>query len=242
VLVTGAARGIGEAIARMFAAAGDRVALHHSGRGDRVRAVLADIPGSGHVVVQGDLTQPDAVQAMVDEAAAALGGLAVLVNNAGVFEHHPIHVTPYPEWQRVWRYTLDVNLIGPANVTWSALRHMGRGGRIVNVSSASAYWAEWSAPAYAASKAALNAFAQSMAIALAPHGIAVTAVAPGLVETDMTREALRSPLGAAMRARSPFNRIGRPDEVAAAVYHLATPGAEWASGAVLDLNGAAHVR
>ena len=242
MLVTGAARGIGEAVARVFAQAGDRVALHHSGRTDRIHSVHADLPGGGHVVVEAELTRPDAVKAMVDEAATALGGLDVLVNNAGVFQAHPIHQTSYAQWQRIWRHTLDVNVLGAAHATFAALPHMRRGGRIVNVSSVSAYRAEWTAPAYAASKAALNAFTQSMAMALGPVGIAVTAVAPGWVETDMTRTVLDSPAGAMMRGRSPFNRVAQPEEIATAVYQLAAPTAEWASGAVLDLNGATYAR
>ncbi|MDG4788204.1 SDR family NAD(P)-dependent oxidoreductase [Micromonospora sp. WMMD1102] len=242
VLVTGASRGIGAAIAHRFAAAGDRVAVHHSGTGARAAEPHAELPGVGHVSVVADLRDADAVLRMVDEAADALGGLAVLVNNAGVFGTHPIHETGYPGWRRAWRETLDVNLLGAVNTTWAAVRHLQAGGRIVNVSSVSAFRGEWSAAAYAASKAGLNSFTQSMAVALGLRGIAVAAVAPGWVETDMTRDVLASPVGAAMRARSPFDRVGRPAEVADAVHYLASPAAEWCSGAVLDLNGASHAR
>jgi 3-oxoacyl-[acyl-carrier protein] reductase len=117
-----------------------------------------------------------------------------------------------------------------------------RGGRIINVSSRGAFRGEPDSPAYGASKAGLNALGQSLAISLAPHGIAVATVAPGFVETDMTNEHLKAPRGDAIRAQSPFGRVGRPEEVAAAVLWLASAEAEWASGAVLDLNGASYLR
>jgi 3-oxoacyl-[acyl-carrier protein] reductase len=244
VLVTGGSRGIGAAVARAFAEAGDRVAVHHGRNAEKARAVAAALPGDGHAVVGADLADPDAVRAMVDEAAERLGGVDVLVNNAGIFAPHPITETTYEEWQRGWRDTLGVNLVGAANVTWCAVRHMRRagGGRIVNVSSRGAFRGEPGQPAYGASKAGLNALGQSLARALAPLGIQVATVAPGFVETDMAMDHLNSPRGAAIRAESPFNRVARPEEVAAAVVWLASPEAQWASGTVLDLNGASYLR
>ncbi|GLX10121.1 SDR family oxidoreductase [Microbispora sp. NBRC 16548] len=242
VLVTGASRGIGRAIAVAFAAAGDRVAIHHRGSPDLAERVRAELPGEGHAVVQADVADPADARRMVEEAAAALGGIDVLVNNAGVFVHHPITETSYEEWQTVWRETLAVNLVGPANVTWNAVRHMAPGSRIVNVSSRGAFRGEPDSPAYGASKAGLNALGQSLAIALAPLGIAVTTVAPGFVETDMTDEHLKAPRGDEIRAQSPFGRVARPEEIAAAVLYLASPDAEWASGTIVDLNGASYLR
>ena len=124
VLVTGASRGIGAAVASAFASAGDHVAVHYGANADKAHDVAASLPGDGHVVVGADLSDPDAVRRMVDEAAAGLGGLDVLVNNAGVFEQHPITETSYEEWQRAWQRTLAVNLVGAANVTWCAVQHM----------------------------------------------------------------------------------------------------------------------
>jgi NAD(P)-dependent dehydrogenase (short-subunit alcohol dehydrogenase family) len=242
VLVTGGSRGIGRAVVRAFAASGDRVAIHHRASADLAEELRAELPGSGHVVVAGDVSDPAAVQRLVDEAADALGGLDVVVNNAAVFPRHPILSTSYEEWQEAWRQTLGVNLLGPANVAWCAVRHLRPGGRIVNVSSRGAFRGEPGQPGYGASKAGLNSLTQSLARALGPHGIAVTAVAPGFVETDMSNEHLKSPRGAEIRAESPFNRVAQPDEIAAAVHYLASPEAEWASGAVLDLNGASYLR
>ncbi len=142
----------------------------------------------------------------------------------------------------MWRETLAVNLVGPANVIWNAVRHMAPGGRIVNVSSRGAFRGEPDSPAYGAGKAGLNALGQSLAIALAPLGIAVATVAPGFVETDMTDEHLKAPRGDEIRAQSPFGRVARPEEIAAAVLFLASPDAEWASGTIVDLNGASYLR
>jgi 3-oxoacyl-[acyl-carrier protein] reductase len=230
---------------RAFAERGDRVAVHCRDGVAAAEAVRESLPGTGHVTVRADLADADAVRSMVDAAADGLGGLDVLVNNAGIYVGHPVLETSYEEWRAAWQATLGVNLAGAANVTWCAVRHMaagGRGGRIVNVGSRGAYRGEPAHPAYGASKAGLHAFGQSLAVALAPHGITVASVAPGFVQTDMTAEALATPAGDAIRAQSPFNRVAAPEEVAAAVVYLASPEAAWSSGAVLDLNGASHLR
>jgi len=163
---------------------------------------------------------------------------------AGVNRPHPVFDTDFEQWQLMWRHTFEVNLFGAANAAWAAARHMRErgGGRIVNVSSRGAFRGEPEQPAYGASKAALNAMGQSLAVALAPYRIAVASVAPGFIETDMTNEHLKAERGDAIRAQSPYGRVAQPDEVAAAVHFLASPEAEWASGAILDLNGASYLR
>jgi NAD(P)-dependent dehydrogenase (short-subunit alcohol dehydrogenase family) len=178
VLVTGASRGIGAAIARAFAASGERVAIHYGFRRDQALDVAASLPGGSHFVCGADLTDAEAVQRMVAEVEEAFGRIDVLVNNAGVYEPHPIDQTTYHEWQRAWGQTLGVNLVGAANVTWCAVQLMERGGRIVNVASRGAFRGEPGHPGYAASKAGLIAFGQSLARALGPRGISVTAVRP----------------------------------------------------------------
>jgi 3-oxoacyl-[acyl-carrier protein] reductase len=243
VLVTGASRGIGRAVARAFAERGDRVAIHHRDSAALAAEVLAGLPGGGHTVVGADLADPEAVRRMVEAAVAGLGGLDVLVNNAGIYLWHPVTEVSYEQWQDIWRQTMAVNLTGAANVTWCAVQHMRHtGGRIVNVSSRGAFRGEPRHPAYGASKAGLNAFGQSMARALAPLGISVATVAPGYVETEMAAEDLNSARGDEIRAQSPFNRVATPEEIAAAVVYLASDEAEWASGSVLDLNGASYLR
>ena len=243
VLVTGASRGIGRAVAQAFAGLVDRVAVHHRDSAALAEDVLAALPGRGHTIVQADLADAEAVRRMVEAAVAGLGGLDVLVNNAGIYLRHPVTEVSYEQWQDAWRETLAVNLTGAANVTWCAVQHMKEtGGRIVNVTSRGAFRGEPHHPAYGASKAGLNAFGQSMARALAPFGISVGTVAPGFVDTDMAAEVLNSERGDEIRAQSPFNRVATPEEIAAAVVYLASDQAEWASGTILDLNGASYLR
>jgi 3-oxoacyl-[acyl-carrier protein] reductase len=218
--------------------------VHHRDSAGLAAETVAGLAGDRHAVVAADIADPDAVAAMVDEVASALGGIDVLVNNAAVYLASPPAEVPYAEWQRVWRRTVEVNLLGTANVTWCALPHLRASGcgRVVNVSSRGAFRGEPRSPAYGASKAGLNALGQSLALALAPYGVAVSTVAPGYVETDMAKADLKEPRGAEIRAQSPFNRVARVDEIAAAVLYLASAEAEWASGSVLDLNGASYLR
>ena len=189
---------------------GDTVAVHCGASQDAANALVASLPGSGHVVAQADLRDPDAVRVMVDEAAAVLGGIDVLVNNAGVFVAHEIDMVTYEEWQQAWADTLGVNLVGAANVKWCAVRHMPRDGsaRIVNVGSRGAFRGEPRCPAYGASKAALAAFGQSLARALGSSGVSVTTVAPGFVETDMAAASLTGEAG--MQSGEPIQPRGVP--------------------------------
>jgi 3-oxoacyl-[acyl-carrier protein] reductase len=242
VLVTGASRGIGAATARAFAEAGDRVAVNYSASLSSAEEVLHSLAGQGHVLARADLTDPAAVRDMVDGVAVAMGGIDVLVNNAGIYTSHEILEVSYEQWQQAWSETLAVNLLGAANVTWCVVRHMGNGGRIVNVGSRGAFRGEPRHPAYGASKAALVAFGQSLARALGPRRIAVTTVAPGWTETDMSSTALAGPDGERRRQESPLGRAANPEELARAIVYLASPDAEYATGAVLDFNGASYLR
>ncbi|GAB4586999.1 SDR family NAD(P)-dependent oxidoreductase [Nocardia sp. IFM 10818] len=238
VLVTGASRGIGRAIAVMFAELGDRVAVHYSSRREEAEKTLAGLPGEGHVLVGGDVSGE--AEGIVGAAVQALGTVHVLVNNAAVNLPSPVADTGYEEWQRVWRETVDVNLVGTANVSYLVARHMierGVAGRIVNVGSRGAFRGEPDHPAYGATKAAVHALGQSLAASLAPYGIGVASVAPGFVATERVAERVND----AVRAQSPFGRVAEPGEIAAAVRYLASPEAQWSSGAVLDVNGASYL-
>ncbi|MCG8917079.1 SDR family oxidoreductase [Actinokineospora sp. PR83] len=246
VLVTGASGGIGSAVAAAFARLGDKVAVHCSASPDRAAAVLADLPGDGHALVEADLGDLARVPGLVEAVVDGLGGLDVLVNNAAVMNPaHPPVDTPYAEWVAAWQRIVGVNLIGAAALTHQAAAVMvrqGTGGRVVNVGSRGAFRGEPEYPAYGASKAGLHALGQSLALALAPHGISVTSVAPGFVATERVSQRLDGASGQAIRAQSPFDRVATPEEVAAAVVYLASGPALWASGAVLDLNGASYLR
>ena len=244
VLVTGSSRGIGRAIAQAFAALGDRVAVHYGTRQEAAEATLSSLPGEGHVAVQADLADPGQVRRLVDSAAEELGALNVLVNNAGVFLAHPPLDTSYEDWQESWSSTLATNLMGAANATFCAIPHLtaAGGGAVVNVSSRGAFRGEPNCPAYGASKAGMNAFGQSMAVALASRGITVGTVAPGFVQTEMAREVLDGPGGEGVRQQSPFGRVARTEEVASAVVWLASEGAKFSTGTIIDVNGASYLR
>ncbi len=240
-LVTGASRGIGAAIAHALADCGHQVAVHYRSGAAEAQSVADGLPGDGHVTVQGDLGADQAEQ-VVAQTVEKLGGIDVLVNNAGIYFHHPITTTSFDEWQQAWRRTVELNLYGPADLAWHAVRHMTAGARIINIGSRGAYRGEPDAPAYGAAKAGLHAMTQSLAQSLAPLGIAVAGVAPGFVRTEMVTGFLAGEAGDAIRAQSPFGRVAEPEEVAAAVAFLASPAATWASGTIMDVNGASHLR
>jgi 3-oxoacyl-[acyl-carrier protein] reductase len=244
VLVTGGSRGIGRAVAEQFAAQGATVAVHFRAGREAADTTVAALAGGGHLAVQADLADPEQARSLVQRVVDGLGRVDVLVNNAGIYQEHPILATSYEEWGRIWRRTLATNLVGPANLLHAVVPHMvaAGGGRIVNVSSRGAFRGEPDHPAYGASKAGLNSLGQSMALALGPHGIYVTTVAPGYVETDMAAPFLQGPAGDAIRAQSPLRRAATAEEVARVVVFLASPGTEYLTGAIVDLNGASYLR
>ena len=244
VLVTGGSRGIGRAIAAAFAEHGARVAISYRSSRAAAEETLSGLPGGPHIVVRADVTDPAAVERMVGAVVTGLGGLDIVVNNAGIWIDHRLDEVDYEQWQDAWRRVLEANLVGPANVSYCAARHMIEhgGGRIVNVSSRGAFRGEPHGPAYGASKAGLNSMSQSLAKLLAPHGIFVGAVAPGWVETDMASDALDGPQGDEIRGESPLGRVARPEEVAQAVLFLAADGSEYCTGAIIDVNGASYLR
>lgn len=243
-LVTGSSRGIGRAIARRFADAGGRVAVHYNRSEHLAREVFSSLPGSGHLLLHADIADPAAAEKLINDALEGFGQLDVLVNNAGVFEHHPALTTDYAAWQAAWESTLRTNLLAAANLSYHAARHMASfgHGRIINISSRGAFRGEPDAPAYGASKAGMNSMGQSMAKALAPRNILVFTLAPGWVETDMATEYLQGPDGDAVRAQSPFNRIATPDEMADIALFLATDAPAYMTGAIIDANGASYLR
>jgi NAD(P)-dependent dehydrogenase (short-subunit alcohol dehydrogenase family) len=244
VLVTGAARGIGRAIAEQLARRGCRVAVHCRRNLAAARDLAAALPGGGHQAFAADLASPAEAARLWEEVTAAMGPVAVLVNNAGIYEGHPLAATDYAEWQRVWRRTLDTNLLGPAHLCHLAGNAMAAagGGRVVNISSRGAFRGEPEAPAYAASKAGLNAMSQSLAWALAPRKVYFFVVAPGWVETDMAQPHLAGPGGETLLAQHPLGRVAAPGEVAGAVVFCALDAPVAMTGSILDVNGASYLR
>ena len=243
-LITGASRGIGQAIALKFAEAGAKVVIHYHQNKAAAQETLGQLTGTGHGLVQGDLASPYEVRRFVDAAVDHLGGLDILVNNAGIFVNEPIFEMDYEGWQAAWQRIIQVNLVGAANASYCAAKYMiAQGdGRIINISSRGAYRGEPKAPAYGASKAGLSALSQSLAQYLAPYNIFVMAVAPGWVNTDMSAKELAGPEGTAIRHQSPLGRVATAEEVAHTVLFLACPGSEFLTGDVINVNGASHLR
>jgi NAD(P)-dependent dehydrogenase (short-subunit alcohol dehydrogenase family) len=225
VVVTGASRGIGEACARRFASLGDAVAgLSTSGESsiEGVTAIRCDVADSA------------SVDAAFGEVEGALGACEVLVANAGVTDDQLAVRMGDDAWRRV----LDVNLTGAFWCARRALRRMlrARAGRIVFVSSVGAYVGLPGQANYAASKAGLVGLARALAREVSSRGITVNVVAPGLVDTDMTRS-LGDALLDTMVAGVPLGRLGTPDDVAGVVSFLASPAAAYVTGAVVPVDG-----
>ena len=243
-LITGSSRVIGKAIARLFAHNGARLAIHYNNKRETAEETLKILEGKGHMIVQADLAHEDAPEKIAEEVISNFGRIDILVNNAGIYEEHPFKESEYNEWKEKWERITKVNLIAPANLSFFVAGFMKEsgGGRIINISSRGAFRGEPDAPAYAASKAGMNAMSQSMAKALAPFNIYVYAIAPGFVETDMAAEFLDGPEGDFIRGQSPLNRVAKPKEIANTAAFLASEGAEFLTGGVIDINGASYLR
>ncbi|MCP4142263.1 MAG: SDR family oxidoreductase [Chloroflexi bacterium] len=244
VLITGGSRGIGKACAEAFAKRGAKVAINYLRNKDAAHATLNLLPGKGHILVRADVSDPNAIEKLITDTVTGLGGLDIVVNNAGISQRHPIDTVSYEEWQNSWDKILSVNLRAPANVIYWATQYFlknGRG-RIVNVSSRGAFRGEPEMPAYGASKAGLNAMTQSLAQKLAPDNIYLGVVAPGFVETEMVTHVLEGEMGDSVRNQSTMGRVAKPEEVAYAVIFLAAEESKFSTGTIIDVNGASYLR
>jgi 3-oxoacyl-[acyl-carrier protein] reductase len=244
VLITGSSRGIGAATALKFAESGATVITHYFKDINKATQTFKSLPGSVHMLLQADLSKPEDVLSLFDQVMQRKGRIDILVNNAGIYEETRWWELEYEEWQQHWKKTIDTNLTGMANLSFLVAKQMiAQGaGKIVNVSSRGAFRGEPHALPYGAGKAAMNSFGQSMAWALADKNVQVYTLAPGWVDTDMTHEILESERGKAVAAQSPMNRVATPEELANAIFLLASPGTEYMTGCILDMNGASYLR
>ena len=244
-LITGGSRGIGKAIAIAFAKEGAQVVINYAQNETAAKATLNELHKGKHIIVQANVGREKDLQRLIDETMSNFGKIDILVNNAGIHKKHPIDKVSFAQWTNQWKKTLAVNLTGPANLMYLVSQQMiskGGGGRIINISSRGAYRGEPDQPAYGSSKAGLNALSQSMAQKLAPYKIYVTAVAPCFTQTEMIGDLLNSEEGEALKNQSPLGRIALPEDIANTVLFLASPGSEYMTGAVLDINGASYLR
>ncbi len=237
-LVTGGSRGIGRAICETLGRRGATVIVNYASRADAAEETAAAIKAAGGeaVTVGFDVSDSAAVTAEVKRLGKELGGLDIVVNNAGVAINGLILRFKDEQWQKV----LDINLRGAFAVSRAAasllMRSQG-GGRIVNVSSVVGEMGNAGQAAYAASKAGLIGLTKSLARELAARQVCVNAVTPGFIETDMTEAELPEDKRAELLEEIPLGRIGSPAEVAAAVAFLAGPDASYITGEVLRVNG-----
>ena len=234
VLVTGGAQGIGRAVAARYAAAGAGVVILDLDE-RQAQATAAEL-GDRVLARGGDVVRRDDVHAAVDECVRAFGRIDVLVAVAGIADVRPLLDVSDDDWSRV----LDVNLTGVFRCTQEAGRAMAAagGGSIVVVASTNAFWVEQNLAAYNTSKGGVVAFVRSAALDLAPHGIRVNAVAPGVVRTRISDWVIDDPvLGPQYLDKIPLRRYGEVDDVAAAVGFLASPEAAYITGQTLVLDG-----
>jgi 3-oxoacyl-[acyl-carrier protein] reductase len=233
-LVTGGGRGIGRAIVETLAAAGMTVAFTYRENAAAAAEVIAAGPPDRIFAEAVDVRDAEACAAFAGKVMDRAERLDLLVNNAGVIRDNTLGLLEDEDVQTV----LDTNVTGVFNMTRAVAPYMisARQGKIINLSSVSGEKGGRGQTNYAASKGAINAFTRSLAVELAPRGITVNAVAPGVIETDMSR-AVREQAGDQAQTRILLRRFGRPEEVAYAVWFLASQYADYITGEILHVDG-----
>ncbi len=235
-LVTGGSRGIGAAIVRRIAGDGANVAFTYNSSPEHAEKIAAEATSSGSTVValQADSGDVDAIRSAVDDTVAQLGGLDILINNAGISHNTPIEAFPLGEFDRM----LAVNVRAVFAAFQTAAPHLGPGGRIINIGSIAAdRWVP--APGvsvYSMTKAAIAGLTRGLARELGPRDITVNNIAPGPTATDMSPDD-DSKFAHYMRSSTALRRFGQPRNIASAVAYLASPEAGYITGVTLYVDG-----
>ena len=235
-LVTGGSRGIGRAVVELFAGDGMDVVFFYRGNAAAAQDVVAAVQAAGGKceAMQVDVADADAVTAAVEQVVERRGRIDVLVNNAGIVRDNILGMLEDADIRAV----LDTNVVGTFNVTRAVVRHMisKRSGRIVNLGSVAGDKGGRGQANYAASKGAINAFTKAMAVELASRKITVNCVAPGVIETEMSQQ-VRDLADDQIKARILMKRYGQAQDVAHAVWFLASRFADYITGEVLHVDG-----
>ncbi|SKA38113.1 SDR family NAD(P)-dependent oxidoreductase [Consotaella salsifontis] len=234
VLVTGGSRGIGAGISRRFASLCGRVAIAF--RSDALAAQnLAnelDRASGGCIAIKADIANPDDIRSAVAATVDRFGRIDTLVNCAGIGPYRPLGQMDAD----FVRSLLETNVMGTVLMTQEVLPHMGAGGRIINFASALAFRPIPTSSVYSATKAAVITLTHAFAKELGPRGITVNAIAPGVIETDMTTKIVAE-RGDQIMAMTPLGRIGQTDDIAGIVTFLASPDAGWITGRTIIADG-----
>jgi len=236
-VVTGASKGIGAGIAKALAKEGAAVVVNYASSREGADTVVAAIASAGGraIAVRGDVSKASEAQGVIDAAVKEFGRLDVLVNNSRVYEFAAIEDVTEAHYRRQF----DINVLGVLLTTQAAVKHLGEGGSIVNISSAITHVNTPSAAAYAGTKGAVNAISGVLANELAPRKIRVNVVSPGFVVTEGTHTAgvVGSDMETGLVAQTPLGRAGQPDDIAGVVTFLASDDARWLTGENITASG-----
>lgn len=242
ILVTGASRGVGNSIARHLLKSGATVALHYNRNREPVEVLKSQFPDRTHLI-RADLANIEDTEKLFTESLAALGGLDVLINNAGLVVSMPMTMQR-DQWEKAWDLTMDVNLKSVAYLSRLAVGEFAKsgGGRIIMIASRAAFRGDTEDyMAYAASKGGMVAFTRSIARAFGKQGVKAFLIAPGFVRTDMAKDAIELYGEDYVVGGIALDRLTEPDDISPMVVLLASGLSDHATGCTIDINAASYV-